>query len=169
MMRQLFAFLMLFSFFACQNEQKKTAVGERQSEMSVQEDFSKRYPNIRDIIWDTLDIGFSGSFSDDNFEHTAYYSIKGLYQFTSTLIEQTDLPVPIQEILDQKYKNAAAAVIMRIENGKNKTYKIELESSTDYINLEFDDSGQLLKEEKHPLSNEEMQREEEEGVDEKEK
>ena len=50
---------------------------------------------------------------------------------------------------------------------KLKLKQIEIETNTDYINLEFDDSGKLLKEEKRPLSNEELQRQEEEGVDEK--
>lgn len=168
-LRHFFSFLTILCLFACKNEQKTPASASTQTTMPMQDDFAKRYPNVRDAIWDTLDVGFSASFSDDDFEYTTHYDAKGQFQYTATFIEQTDLPKEVQQILEKKYKNAAAAVIMRVENGKSKTYQIELETSTDYINLEFDDSGKLLKEEKHPLSNEEMQREEEEGVDEKDK
>jgi hypothetical protein len=169
MMRQFFIFLVVVCFFSCKNEQKTPNLSKEQTVLPMQEDFAKRYPNVHDVIWDTLDLGFAASFSDDDFEYTTHYDAKGLFQYTATFIEQTDLPKEVQQVLNKKYKNAAAAVIMRVENGKSKTYQIELETGTDYINLEFDDSGKLLKEEKHPLSNEEMQREEEEGVDENEK
>lgn len=168
-MRQFFTFLTIICLFACKNEQKTPSSASGQTTVPMQDDFAKRYPNVHDVIWDTLDLGFAASFSDDTFEYTTHYDAKGLFQYTGTFIEQTDLPKEVQQILNKKYKNAAAAVIMRVDNGKSKTYQIELETSTDYINLEFADSGKLLKEEKHPLSNEEMQREEEEGVDEKDK
>lgn len=169
MLRRLLIFLTTLCLFACNNEPKapNTVVG--QTALSMQQDFAKRYPNVHDVIWDTLDVGFAALFSDDEFEYKTSYDAKGVFQFTVTFIEQTALPSVVQQVLEKKYKNAAAAVIMRVDNGTILTYQIELETSTDYINLEFDSSGKLLKEEKHPLSNEEMQREEEEGVDEKDK
>ena len=92
---------------------------------------------------------------------------KGVFQYTATFIERTAVPKAVQDILEKKYPNAEASVVMRIDNGKTQTYQVEIETNTDYVNLEFDDSGKLLKEEKRPLSNEELQRQEEEGVDEK--
>lgn len=169
MLRQFFTFLTILCLFACNNEPKTPNSASGQTTLPMQDDFAKRYPNVHDAIWDTLDVGFSASFSDDDFEYKTQYDAKGVFQFTVTFIEQTALPSVVRQVLEKKYKNAAAAVIMRVDNGTIQTYQIELETSTDYINLEFDSSGKLLKEEKHPLSNEEMQREEEEGVDEKDK
>ena len=67
--------------------------------------------------------------------------------------------------LMEKYKNANAAVVMSVQNTQTQTFQIELETSTDYVNLEFDTNGKILKEQKQPLSNDEMQRQEEEGVE----
>lgn len=169
-LRYLLIFSTVFCLFAC-TEQPKTpaSVIDGQNGLTMQADFIKRYPNAQDVVWDTLDTGFAALFLDGEFENKAYFDMKGSYQYTVTFIEQNTLPAAVQEVLEKKYKNAAAAVIMRVENGKTRTYQIELETSTDYINLEFDDSGKLLKEEKNPLSNEEIQRQEEEGVDENNK
>jgi hypothetical protein len=166
-LRQLFVFLTITCLFACKNEPKTPNAATGQSPLSMQEDFAKRYPNVPDVIWDTLDMGFTASFSDDVAEHRANYDTSGVFQYAATLIELTALPIAIQKVIAKKYKNAAAALIMRVEKDKIQTYQIELETSTDYINLEFDASGKILNEKKTPLSNEEMQREEEEGVDDK--
>ena len=172
MLRYLFIISIVFCLFSCKN-QPKTPTTEGaisgQSGITMQADFVQRYPNAHEVAWDTLESGFAALFLDGDFENKAYYDMKGVFQYTITFIEQKDLPPVVQEILEKKYKNAAAAVIMRIENGKTRTYQVELETSTDYINLEFDSSGKTLKEEKHPLSNEEIQRQEEEGVDKNEK
>ncbi len=165
-LRQLFIFLTIICLFSCKNEPKpphSVSVGQG----GMQEDFAKRYPNIPDVIWDTLDVGFTASFSDDVSEHKAHYDSSGAFQYAVTFIEQTTLPIAVQKVIESKYKNAAAALIMRVEKNKISTYQIELETSTDYLVLEFDESGKILKEKKTPLSNEEIQREEEEGVDEK--
>ena len=169
MLRYLFLFSVAICLFACKNQPKSPNVVVGQSATNMQEDFAKRYPKAQEVVWDTLDTGFAALFADDAFDYKVYFDSKGVYQYTATFIEPTALPKTIQQILEKKYKNAAAAVIMRIENEKNLTYQIELETSSDYINLEFDESGKLLKEEKHPLSNEEIQRQEEEGVDENDK
>jgi hypothetical protein len=165
---RLFVFLTFICLFSCKNERKSPDSVNGQG-LSMQQDFAKRYPKAQEVVWDTLDLGFAALFSDDSFEYTSQYDAKGVFQFTATFIEQTALPVVVQQIMENKYKNAAVAVIKRVEKDKTQTYIIELESNTDYITLEFDGSGKILKEEKHPLSNEELQLEEEEGVDEKEK
>jgi dsRNA-specific ribonuclease len=169
MARYSFIILSLFCLFFCKNQPKMPNSSEigGQSGLTMQADFGQRYPNAQDVVWDTLESGFAALFLDSDFDNKAYFDIKGAFQYTVTFIEQKDLPTVVQEILEKKYKDASAAVIMRVENGQSRSYQIELETSTDYINLEFDNLGKLLKEEKHPLSNEEIQRQEEEGVDDK--
>ena len=79
------------------------------------------------------------------------------------------LPLDIQSFIKKKYKSAIVAIAQQVNDGDNKMYQVEIETSTDYISLEFDGKGKFLKEIKHPLSNEELQQQEEEGVDETEK
>ncbi len=169
MQRYLFIFLSITCFLACKNQPDASKKANGQPTSNFHEDFIKRYPKAEDVIWDTLDIGFAALFYDGELESKAFFDTKGVYQYTSTFIEQTALPKVIQQVLNTKYQNAAAAVIMRVKTGDKLTYQIELETSTDYINLEFDESGKLLKELKAPLSNEEIQRQEEEGVDQNDK
>ncbi|MBL7816441.1 MAG: PepSY-like domain-containing protein [Saprospiraceae bacterium] len=157
-------FSAIICLLACKEQPKTPPTAVGQPIVPMQEDFAKRCPNAQDVVWDTLDVGFSALFTDDEIEKKAFYDAKGVYQYTATFIEQESLPKAIQQVLDKKYQNAAA-VSLQIDSQKGRTYQIELETSTDYINLEFDESGKLLKEEKHPLSNEEIQRQEEEGVD----
>ncbi len=158
-------FLTITCCLSCKNQPDPSTTTVRQPTANFHEDFAKRYPKAQDVIWDTLDIGFAALFNDGEFENKAFFDNKGVYQYTATFIEETALPKAVQQVVNTKYKNAAAAVIMRVETGSKRTFQIELETSTDYINLEFDESGKLLKEEKHPLSNEEIQRQEEEGVE----
>ena len=165
MLRNSFILLSIFIIFACKNQPKAPKDRTDHATLNFQEEFAKRFPKVQDVIWDTLDNSFAALFSDNKFEYKVVFDKNGVYQYTVTFIEQTDLPRPIQSIIEKKYKNAAAAVIMHVDNGKTKTYQIELETSTDYINLEFDEFGKLLKEQKHPLTNKEIQLEEEEGVD----
>ena len=166
MQRYLLILLTVIGLSACKNQ--PTATGD-QSSSNFQADFAKRYPNAQDVIWDTLDIGFAALFTAGEFENKAFFDTKGVYRYTSTFIEQTALPEAVRKVLNTTYQNAAAAVIMRIETAGKRTYQIELETSTDYISLEFDESGKLLKEQKAPLSNEEIQRQEEEGVEQNDK
>ena len=166
MQRYLLIFLTFIGLWACKNQPNNTS---NQSTLNFQADFAKRYPKAQDVVWDTMDIGFAALFTDGEFENKAFFDTKGTYQYTSTFIEQTALPEAIQKVLNTTYQNAAAAVIMQIEAAGKRTYQIELETSTDYISLEFDKSGKLLKEQKAPLSNEEIQRQEEEGVEQKDK
>jgi hypothetical protein len=168
-LRYLSILLTTFCLFSCKNEPKTPTSGATQQVLPLQETFAKKYPNVQDVVWDTLDNGFAALFSDDTYDYKAYFDDKGVYQYTATFIEQEALPKSIQAILIKKYPDANAAVIMRIEKDNTQAYHIELETSTDYVNLDFDSSGKLLTEDKHPLSNEEIQRQEEEGVDKNEK
>ena len=169
MQRYLLILLITTCFLACKNQPDTSNTVSGLPISNFHEDFAKKYPKAEDVVWDTLDIGFAALFYDGELENKAFYDTKGIYQYTSTFIEQTALPKAVQQVLNTIYQNAAAAVIMRIETGSKRTYQIELETSTDYINLEFDESGKLLKEQKAPLSNEEIQRQEEEGVDQNDK
>ena len=169
MQRYLFIFLIFTFVMACKNEPNPANTVGEQPTLNFQADFAKRYPKAQDVVWDTLDSGFAALFYDGVLDNKAVFNLKGIYQYTTTYIEETALPQAVQKVLNTKYRNAAAAVIMRVETINKRTYQIELETSTDYINLEFDESGKLLKEHKTPLSNEEIQRAEEEGVEQNDK
>ena len=123
-LHRLFIFLTIICLFACQNAPKTPNTVSGQGNLGMQEDFAKRYPNIPDVIWDTLDMGFTASFSDDVSEHSAHYDTSGVFQYAVTFIEQTALPIAVQQVIAKKYKNAATALVMRVEKDKTQTYQI---------------------------------------------
>ncbi len=131
--------------------------------------FFKQFPQAQDVTWDSLDMGIVANFFDGKNNCKAFYDVKGHFQYVTTLLDFESLPTMIQTFIKNKYKTAVIAIAQQIDDGKNKSYQIEIESDTDYIALEFDEKGKFLKEIKLPLSPEELQRQEEEGVDENEK
>lgn len=128
--------------------------------------FQKQFPNAQDVTWDSLEIGTVANFFDGTNDCKAFYDATGLFQYATTLLEFEYLPTSIQNYIKTKYKSAAIAIVQRIDDGEIKSYQIELENGTDYIALEFDEKGKFQKEIKQALSPEELQRQEEEGVDE---
>jgi hypothetical protein len=161
-------FASAFLFFACQNGEKpKNTEGVRQAVNTdaAASTFARQFPKAQDVAWDSLENGVSATFYDGKNDCKAYFDAKGVFQYTTSFIETTALPTLAQRFLTEKYKNANAAVVMSVQNVQTQTFQVELETSTDYVNLEFDTNGKILKEQKHPLSNDEMQRQEEEGVE----
>jgi hypothetical protein len=161
-------FASAFLFFACQNGEKpKNREGVRQSlnTDAAAATFARQFPKAQDVAWDSLEHGVSATFYDGKNDCKAYFDAQGVFQYTTSFIETTALPTSAQRYLAEKYKNVNAAVVMSVQNAQTQTFQVELETSTDYVNLEFDTNGKILKEQKQPLSNDEMQRQEEEGVE----
>ena len=131
--------------------------------------FTKQFPKAQDVTWDSLDIGVVANFSDGKDICKAFYDDKGKFQHVTILMTFETLPSDIQSYIKKKYKTDVVPIAQLVNDGNNKMYQVEIETTTDYISLEFDGKGKFLKEIKHPLSNEELQQQEEEGVDETEK
>ena len=129
------------------------------------QNFARQFPKAEEAVWDTLDTGLSVSFFDGTTDRKAYFDAKGAFQFVTNFIEITALPASAQRILKEKYKNSSIAVVLSVKNGKNQTYHVELETDSEYVNIEFDGNGKIFKEQKQPLSNDELKRQEEEGVE----
>jgi hypothetical protein len=126
---------------------------------------AQRFPNAQEVFWDTLENGYSATFYDGRYDYKAQFDSTGRFQNTTMLIELDALPAPVNQFLKEKYKNAEIAIVQLVDNDTNKTYHIELQAAADYFILDFDTSGKLLKEMKDPLSNDELKRQEEEGVE----
>jgi hypothetical protein len=151
---------------ACRNAEKpKNTEGSLSAESDASATFARQFPKAQDVSWDSLDNGVAATFYDGKNDCKAYFDAKGAFQYATSFIEIGALPPPIQYFLTEKYKNANAAVVMSVKNAQSQTFQVELETATDYVNLEFDTNGKILKEQKTPLSNDEMQRQEEEGVE----
>jgi hypothetical protein len=163
---RLLFFAIIIAVSACRNAEKpKNTEGSPSASTDAETTFARQFPKAQDVSWDSLENGVAATFYDGKNDCKAYFDAKGAFQYAASFIEITALPTSIQHFLTEKYKNANAAVVMSVKNAQNQTFQVELETTTDYVNLEFDTSGKILKEQKTPLTNDEMQRQEEEGVE----
>ncbi len=147
----------------------KNALSKASGTEGVLQTFTTQYPNAQDVLWDTIDIGYVANFSNGKNDCKAFYDKKGQFQYTTTLVTDEDIPSNIKEELKKRYKTYTIAIIQEVFDGKSKVFQVEIETDKDYISLEFDAKGKFLKELKQPLSTEEIQSQEEEGVNENEK
>ena len=163
----------IIAFSACRNAEKPKNAPENQGITeggqsgtgNAAATFARQFPKAQDVFWDSLETGLAVTFFDGTSDCKAYYDTKGAFQYATSFIEMKALPPLAQRFLAEKYKKANAAVIMSVKNAKTQTFQVELETQTDYVTLEFDTTGKILKEQKQPLSNDELQRQEEEGVE----
>ncbi len=166
------AFTLVIVGISCKNEKPSSAGNTVKETPSVRINenltaaFQKQFPNAQDITWDSLEIGLVANFFDGTHDCKVFYDAKGRFQYATTLLEFESLPTSVQNYIKANYKSAAIAIVQLVDDGKAKSYQIELENATDYIALEFDEKGKFQKEIKQALSPEELQRQEEEGVDE---
>ncbi len=163
---KIICFAILVAVSACRNTEKpKNTEGKQSADSDASATFARQFPKAQDVSWDSLENGVSATFYDGKNDCKAYFDAKGTFQYATSFIEITALPTAAQRFLTEKYKNANAAVVMSVRNAQSQTFQVELETTTDYVNLEFDTNGKILKEQKQPLSNDELQRQEEEGVE----
>jgi Putative beta-lactamase-inhibitor-like, PepSY-like len=128
--------------------------------------FQKLFPKAQDVVWDSVDMsGMSATFNDGTHESEAFFDAKGQFQYLTTTLDFEALPQAIQQFIQKKYTLDDIAVLQKVEDTKDKIYHFELKTDKEYINIDFDLTGKLLKESKAPLSNQELQSEEEEGVE----
>jgi thioredoxin reductase (NADPH) len=152
--------------FACENtaKQRKNAdkAANAEGTFSVNKDvastFKQQFPKAQDVAWDSTETGLAATFTDGTAESKAYFDKTGVFQYLTTLIEISALPPPAQRFLKEKYKDAQVAVVKCVKKEQIETFQVELEASTDYVNLEFDADGKILKEQKLPLSTDELKR-----------
>ena len=166
-------FASIVAVSACHNAEKpkNNASGDANTEgvqsvnAAAAQNFARQFPKAEEAVWDTLETGLSVSFFDGTTDCKAHFDAKGAFQFVTNFIEITALPASAQRILKEKYKKSSIAVVLSVKNGQNQTFHVELETDSEYVNIEFDGNGKIFKEQKQPLSNDELKRQEEEGVE----
>jgi hypothetical protein len=155
-----------FTFCEKPHTTQQNTTSQSSEEGSAMTSFlAKKFPNAQEVYWDTLDNGYSATFYDGKNDYKALFDSIGQFQQTTMLIELEALPATISKYLNEKFKNGDIAIVQLVDDGTHKSYHIEMQVGTDYQTLDFDPSGKLLKENRTPLSNEELKQQEEEGVE----
>ena len=136
-----FIFTFFFAVFGCKNA--KSEQNTTHTEGGAKSAFAQRFPKAQDVTWDSTETGVVANFFDGKHDSKATFDASGVFQYSSFFIEQEALPQAVQKYLKEKYKIVEIALIKMVDNGQKKTYQIEIESNTDYINIEFDSNGKL--------------------------
>jgi hypothetical protein len=162
MKRVSYLFILFLFIDACK---KPSPVKNTEEAKTMSEILMQKFPTAQDIVWDTLETERVASFFDGQYDNAVYFDSLGQFLYRIIFIEPQTLPISIQEALYKKYKPSELALVQKVEDAQKISYHIEFETNTDYIILNYDEKGNLLNEKKDPLSIEEQQRQEEEGVD----
>jgi hypothetical protein len=157
--------ILSFGCSKCQQSNSSTSDKNGSNTEGAIEVFKKLFPKAQDVVWDSLDNGLAATFYDGTHESEAFFDAKGQYQYLTTTIDFETLPQTVQSFIHKKYSIEDIAVLQKVEDTKDKIYHFELKTDKEYINIDFNLQGKLLKESKAPLSNQELQSEEEEGVE----
>ena len=132
---------------------------------AVSSNFIQRFPQAQEIEWDTLADGYVVSFTNNNAPSEVFYDKKNVFVYAGTFIDQNQLPAAAQAYLNTNFKPDFVNACMQVDFPTKKAYNVEVMTDTEYVNLQFDLQGNLVQQTKEPLTNEEMQAREEEGVD----
>ncbi len=132
---------------------------------AVQDNFKLRFPTASEVEWDTVEDGYVASFVNNDTQCEVFYDNKNAFQYAGVFVDQTDLPAAAQDFLTKNYKQDFVNACMQVDFPNKKGYNVEVMTDTDYVNMEFDLKGNLVQQSKEPLTDEEMQAREEEGVD----
>ena len=154
----------LFTLSACQSSATKGNAPAGFND-AVPSYFSSKFPKAQGIYWDTLENNtLSFKFSNGADDCEALFDSKGNYLSTTFFIDLQGLPQPAQDYIASHYPASERPLIQLYDSASVKTYLLELANGVDYIDLSFDEQGKMLKETTQPLSKEEIQDAEEEGV-----
>lgn len=160
-----FILIVIFCFGCSKCTHSEITSNAQNTEGVATATFKQRFPKAQDVQWDSVDNGLVANFFDGTYESEAFFDLKGQYQYLTTSIDFETLPKEIQDFIQKKYSVDELAFIQKVEDAKEKIYHVELKTNKEYINLDFDLNGKIKSESKLPLSNEELQNEEEEGVE----
>ena len=153
------------SFLSCKDSSQQKSDGGLGSSLGQPNFFIKKFPEARDATCDTLENNqLSFHFFDGKHDSEALFDAAGNYISTTKIIDLTELPVEARAFISSKYPKPDFSIIQLLDSVGVKIYQLELQTGTDYVNLAFDPQGKLIKETVLPLSKEEIQEAEEEGV-----
>ena len=165
--KRFYSILSLIAFFAsCQHAGSGGSTEASSDRNNIPSFFLSRFPNAQFVECDTLDKGFEFTFSNGQNDCQAIFDAHGNYVSNTVTLDQGALPSAALDYIRARYPIGEISLVELAESGTGKMFHVELATATDYTNLDFDPDGKVVKEVVSPLSREEMEESEEEGVDE---
>lgn len=107
--------------------------------------FNTQFPKATDIKWKKVIEYYKVEFETGrDIDHDVWYNSEGKMVKHKEEISARELPTVIKEYIKQNYAEYKIDDVDKITEGKNVTYKVEIEKRDREINLYFNENGTLI-------------------------
>lgn len=140
-MKQLFILILLLTFglYSCCDHNKDVPD-------KVLNSFTQMFPTATDVEWEMEDENeWEAEFEQDGQEMVACFNADGEWLETETEIESSELPVTAIEFLETEYSGWEIDEVEYVESPDFTGFEVELEKGDEEIEINFDESGQVIK------------------------
>jgi hypothetical protein len=135
--------LLTIAWFSPVNAQDKDV---KDAPAKVKSEFSKLYPNVKDVKWHLEDGNYEGKFTTDKMDMSVQISEKGELVQKEMYLKIAQLPKAVQDYLTKNYAGTKFNEASEVTNVKNvKHYQVETKEKV----LIFDSKGTFVKAEKN--------------------
>lgn len=112
--------------------------------------FSEKYPTATDVKYKAKKVDYQIRFIDEEHQRAAIYSYLGRWIRTETTLKKKEIPEKVNNVLEMKHPNGyyTSGIMIELSNGR-KYYQASLDSPNAILSIEIDESGKILKTEKH--------------------
>lgn len=113
----------------------------------VTKNFQAKYPTATDVEWyDEEDGSFAAYFYINEQSKTAKFNKAGNWTETKTFMDMNDMPKPVINAMNSKYKGADISSVTMIEVPSDlNQYEVSAEMNNTTYLLTYDEKGTLLK------------------------
>ena len=138
----LIAFCAAWSLHSCDNDDDESIAVPT----ALQEAFSTKYPNVKNVKWETK-AGYYVADFYDGYEASAWFTTDGNWHMTETDIPYTALPDPVKSAFEASdYKTWRRDDVDKLERqGIETVYVIEVENQNQEVDLYYSVDGVLIK------------------------
>lgn len=113
---------------------------------NLKSQFSKDFPNARDIDWEKTATIYKVEFEIGRVDYEAYYDNDANLLMYKIDIKEYDMPAVVKNAAMSKYPNYKFEDIEKIVRGSETFYKVEMEKDNTDIKANFDPRGIFIKE-----------------------
>lgn len=122
------------------NERKQ----EPQIPANIIESFEEKYQGAKKIEWAIKEDRYKVNFQLEGNEMFAYLDRHGLWIKSFTKLNLEELPEPITQYLESEYPEYQLTKFYLKNTPDGQSYTVAAKGQSEYVWLEFDESGQLL-------------------------
>lgn len=127
------------------NDYKATRQRDVQPTIDQQQQFSKDFPNARDVEWEVAANVYEVEFEIGRVDYKAYYDESANLIMYTIEIKEVDLPAIVKNAAMSKYPNYKFDDIKKVVRGSETFYKVEMEKGKSDIKAIFKQEGTFIK------------------------